>query len=92
LKIKYILYNSDDKDYIFDSRADAEEFIFSEVEEKVYTYACSNRTTTEDWLNHHRKRWENIWGGERFKTFEGYLLYTFYTPYGNIREAVAFED
>ena len=84
--------NDDKYDYIFDSRADAEEFIFSEVEEKIYAHACSNRTTTEDWLNYQRKRWVNVWGGERFKTFEGYLLYSCYTPYSSIREAIAFED
>ena len=92
MKIKYILYNSNDRDYIFDSEADAEEFILSETEERMYNQACLNSTSPMAWLNYQRKVWENSWLGEQFQTFEGFLYNSWYMPHGRIREAFSFED
>ena len=91
MKIKYVLL-TDDRNYIFDSRADVEEFILSETEERMYNQACLNSTSPIAWLNYQRKVWKNSCLGERFQTFEGFLYITWYMPHGRIREAYAFED
>ena len=91
MKIKYVLCSSDNHNYIFDSRADAEEFILSQTEDRMYNQACLNSTSPEAWLNYQRKGWVN-WGKDEYKTFEGFLYDTWYNPYNRIREALAFED
>ena len=91
MKIKYVLL-TDDRNYIFDSRADVEEFILSETEDRMYKQACLNSTSPEAWLNYQRKRWANIWYGDHYKTFEGFLYESWYDPYSHIKEAYFFED
>ena len=79
---KYVVGHEEELNLIFSSRADAEEFILSWVEEIIYENFLYDSvmwidyfTSIHDWMEyHHRNHQENF---PEFSTFEGYLFMVF---------------